>query len=128
MGLMKALKTWICDDNGNNCRWYPFATYLDPTTLKRVWEKPAGVRLHCSGQPPYDESCPAPYALTYGLSGKQPWQQLSAYYGILPGIEDWAESFANYVDPSYYPSLGLTGLVSGGIRENYVRSQINSLP
>src|SRR5258706_2748512 len=128
MGLMKALKTWICDDNGNNCRWYPFATYLDPTTLKPVWEKPAGVRLHCSGQPPYDESCPAPYALTYGLSGKQPWQPLSAYYGILPGIEDWAESFANYVDPSYYPSLGLTGLVSGGIRENYVRSQINSLP
>lgn len=124
-GLMNALGTWICDNNGNNCDWYPFARHIDPVTLEMVWERPAGVQLSCTGQPPFD--CPEPYALTYGLSGH--WlESLFQYYVILPGIEDWAESFANYIYPNYYPSIGWSGLVPDGVRETYVREQIDSLP
>ena len=126
MGLMNALGTWICDANGENCRWEPYARYLDPVTLKSTWERPAGVLLSCSGEPPLD--CPEPYALTYGLTGNR-LEGLFQYFGITPGIEDWAESFANIVYPSYYPSeKNLSGLVPGGVRESYVKTQINSLP
>lgn len=124
-GLMNALGTWICDDSGNNCEWFPYAKHIDPVSLDVIWERPAGVQLSCTGQPPFD--CPEPYALTYGLSGH--WLEgLFQYYVVLPGIEDWAESFANYIYPNYYPSIGLSGLVPNGVRESYVRKQINSLP
>ena len=123
---MRALDTWNCDQNGENCSWDPYARHVDPVTLEIVWERPAGVQLSCKGEPPFD--CPEPYALTYGLSGLQPWESIFQYYQIMPGIEDWAESFANYIYPQYYPSLGLSGLVPGGVRKSYVSKQFESLP
>jgi hypothetical protein len=126
-GLMNALDTWVCDISGNNCRWYPYAKHLDPITLDIIWEPPAGVYSGCTGEPPFTKSCPEPYALTYGFSGVQPWEGLSRYYVILPGIEDWAESFANFIYPAYYPSIGRSGLVPGGVRKNYVKKQIDLL-
>lgn len=124
---MQALGTWICDQNGGNCHWLPYAAHsVDPITHEAVWERPAGISLSCTGNPPLD--CPEPYALGYGLSGQQPWESIFRHYQITPGIEDWAESFANYVYPSYYASQRLSGLVPGGVRENYVRKQMDSLP
>ena len=66
-----------------------------------------------------DPNCPS-YASTYGQTGP-----------ILtgPGMEDWALSFEAYVYPerllNYYNQ---TALILGGVRENYVSTQINSIP
>jgi hypothetical protein len=61
--------------------------------------------------------CWIPYDFTYGggtnlLEG--------------PGWEDWADSFASYLYPGYHARSAVpqTNLVTGGIREAYVRYQI----
>jgi RHS repeat-associated protein len=124
MGLMLALDTWICDDSGQNCYWAPYAARVDETTLEIVYpEKYPGTPKMCGDEPPNSSHKVAgcekpPYAATYGgfplLTG--------------PGAEDWADSFASYVYPDFYPSRDRSCLKRGGIRENYVRKQINSLP
>jgi len=45
---------------------------------------------------------------------------------FLHNEEDWAESFANYIDPSYYLNKGSRGL--GPIRRRYVQDQIKAIP
>jgi RHS repeat-associated protein len=127
-GLLAALGTWICTEEGYNCIWYPWARHLDPVTLETDWEPPAGVKIGCTGQPPFDNNCPIPYALTYGLSGQQPWLTLAQMFRWGAGMDDWADSFASVVYPYGYPSVRYSGLVGGGIRETYVHDQISSIP
>jgi RHS repeat-associated protein len=127
-GLMKKLGTWICNTSGNNCKWYPFAHHIDPNTLESSWEMPAGVNNGCTGLPPYDSNCPEAYALTWGAGGLEPQRTIVALFEWGPGLDDWAESFANIVYPLYYLSIRRSGLVRGGIREKYVNEKIHSIP
>jgi RHS repeat-associated protein len=123
-GLMQALDTWICEDNGNNCHWAPYFSRVDEATLEIMYPEPyPGTPKKCGDEPPSPShkvsGCEEPpYAATYGgfplLTG--------------PGAEDWAESFASYVYPNFYPSRGRVGLKSGGIRETYIEQILNSLP
>jgi RHS repeat-associated protein len=108
-GLIKALDTWICDNNG--CNWHPFARHYDPETDTFIEpELPPGTMRNCTVDDIISggNGCDWPYAATYGPVGP-----------ILegPGWEDWAETFASYVYPNYYPSNGRLGLKKGGIRE-----------
>jgi hypothetical protein len=87
-------------------------TTIDP-------EVPPGTPRSCAKEGGPDPNCPS-YASTYGQTGP-----------ILtgPGMEEWALSFEAYVYPerllNYYNQ---TALVLGGVREKYVRTQINSIP
>lgn len=115
-GLMVALETWRCDESG--CQWLPFGKRYDPTTDTTTSpEVPPGTNLNCSLEEMISEvgGCRIPYAATYGLG---PWAEG-------PGWEDWAESFASYIYPSYYPDRGLVGLLP--TRNSYVRHQIDSV-
>lgn len=115
---MEALDTWICDDAGN-CGWYPYSAHVDENTLEIVYqEPPPGSVVVCSGPP--TAGCPEPYAYS------------TSYYTFGPGWEDWAESFASYVYPSYWPSRVVggpyIGLIHGGVRHAYITETINSIP
>ena len=118
-GLINSLDTWICDSDG--CNWYPFARHYDPVTDTFVEpELPPGTMVGCTvndiiaGR----NGCEWPYAATYGMG--------SLFEG--PGWEDWAESFASYVYPTFFTNQGLLGLKEGGIRETYVREKISLIP
>jgi len=117
-GLIEALGTWICDENG--CSWQPFARRYDPQTETIIQaESPPGTDRRCTEEQMLQGTggCQIPYAATYGVG---PWIEG-------PGWEDWAESFASYIYPAYWDRNHL-GLIPGGIRETYVRNQINGIP
>jgi len=119
------LGTWIYDDQ-NNCRWFPFAKQTDPNTLEiSMPEPPPGTDPYCWG---FD--CDEwPYAATYGMGVQDKYpQMIMARFGWWPGWEDWAESFAAYVYPEYFPGEKLTSLFPNGVRENYVKKAIRSIP
>ncbi len=120
MGLIQTLGTWICGGSGE-CGWYPYAKHYDPSTNSITTidpEVPPGTPLNCAKDGP-DPNCPS-YASTYGQTGP-----------ILtgPGMEDWALSFEAYVYPERLLNyFNWTALEHGGVRENYVRNQIKSIP
>ncbi len=109
-GLMRALGTITCTAIGGCGNWDPYA---NP-------EVPAGAQLQCSVDD-IKRKIPGcekePYAFTYG-SG-------SVVEG--PGREDWADSFADVIYPAYQQSENRTNLVTDGIRERYVRDQLNNV-
>ena len=120
MGLIKTLGTWICGGSGE-CGWYPYAKHYDPSTDSITTidpEVPPGTPLDCLEKSGPDPNCPS-YASTYGQTGP-----------ILtgPGMEDWGLSFVAYVYPEWLLNRGQTALEHGGVRENYVRNQIKSIP
>jgi hypothetical protein len=116
MGMMQALGTWICDEEGGNCHWAPYAARVDEQTLEVVYPEPyPGIPKKCGNDPIN------PSHLITGCQ-KQPYAATCSGFPLLtgPGAEDWAESFASYVYPNYYPRQGFLGLKTGGIREEYV--------
>ena len=107
-GLINALDTWVCDIEG--CYWLPF---IAP-------ELPPGTMVGCEVEDIItgENGCEWPYAATYGMGA----------FIEGPGWEDWAESFASYVYPTFYTNQGKLGLKEGGIRETYVREKIHLIP
>ena len=101
---------------------------VNPITLEAEYpEPPPGSDPRCWG-PPGLTPCTEPYAATYGFGGEElRWvERIFRYYGWWPGWEDWADSFASYIYPDYFPSeLGLTGL--GPIRKAYIKEQISKI-
>jgi hypothetical protein len=121
-GLMEALDTWVCHKitkGGTKfCHWDPFAKHFDPVSLSWVYPEVApGSDLKCTTN---DPACnKTAYANTYGGS--------PIFTG--PGAEDWAMSFEALVSPeSLRDYWHKTLLVSGGVRETYVHTQINAIP
>ena len=94
--------------------WDPFASSeVPPGALKGcTMEDIAKRRTGCGDKDTF------PYALTYGGGGP-------FFEG--PGWEDWADSVASYVYRDYHNSTGQTNLVSGGVRELYVRFQLEHI-
>ena len=116
LGLMQALDTWICDDQGE-CGWYPYAAHVNEETLEVPYaEAPPGSIIGCFGPP--------------GGSRPQPYAYSTSYFNFGPGWEDCEESFASYVYPNDQPSRvapggqRYTGLVQGGIRHEYIEEAI----
>ena len=121
-GLMKALGTSHCASAG--CDWFPLARQYDYLTDSIVAPEAApGTSIGCSASDISNRvsGCSVPYASTYGGTGS---------WATGPGWEDWAEAFASYVYPGFYPSQQppRVGLVRGGVRETYIRQQIAMLP
>jgi RHS repeat-associated protein len=108
-GLMNALGTLTCGGMGG-CVWNPYANA----------EVPPGAKNGCTVDDIAHKrnKCDVPYAFTYGGGG-------AFFEGA--GWEDWADSFASYIYPEYHRRVGWTNLVFGGIRQNYVRAQINNV-
>ncbi len=114
LGLMKALHSWVCDTDParNYCYWDP----------SKAIEPAPDATINCNPKQP-GAGCPrgkTPYSQTYGMP----------VLGRIiegPGWEDWAQSLAYYVYPSYDPNT--YGLEQ--TRRNYVQKQIraaNRLP
>ena len=119
LGLMQALDTWICDDQGE-CGWYPYAAHVNEESLEVSYaEAPPGSIIGCFGPP--GGGCPQPYAYS------------TSYFNFRPRLGKLAESFASYVYPSYPPSKvapggqRYTGLVQGGIRHEYIEEAMKSI-
>jgi len=122
-GLMHELNTWICDETGINCRWYPYAAKVNETTLEVTYPEPGpDSYVVCPPGPPDPkhplERCKVtPYSATYGgfplLTG--------------PGAEDWAQSFAGYVYSDYFTSQQMVGVKPGSIRYNYIQGKIHEI-
>jgi RHS repeat-associated protein len=118
-GMMEALDTWVCDDRGS-CGWNPYVPHVrvGEGPLEVVYaEPPPGSVIGCSGPP--RPGCPEPYAYS------------TSYWGFGPGWEDWAESFASNVYPSYWRTRAggpYIGLLPGGIRRDYIEEVINGIP
>jgi hypothetical protein len=107
-GLVSALGTMQCKGSlYQGCLWLPSSSS----------EIPPGTNAGCSVDDIYNHrpGCNLPYANTYGGGG--PWLEDA-------GWEDWADSFAAYLFPAYQISVGRTNLVPGGVREVYVKFQL----
>jgi hypothetical protein len=119
-GLVSALNTMQC--YGQDCIWDPSSNSevppgaLQGCTVKQIAknENSCGVISNDPAKNTY------PYAFTYGGGGP---------FIEGPGWEDWADSFADFLYPQYYQNWSprRTNLARGGIRELYVRFQIEHI-
>jgi RHS repeat-associated protein len=108
-GMMMALGTWVWSGDTGNV-WDPFSN-------AEIYPGTPIICIHPDTGPNYFQKDCMPYGATYGafplLTG--------------PGAEDWANSLAAYVYPDGFRLWDETALVSGGVREAYVRTKIQNL-
>ena len=112
-GLMSDLGTWKRGGRGQKAEWRPYP----------VPEGYPGTPKDIGDADPRALGKAVPYAATKGGGGG-----LNFVAAMLtkPGMEDWAESFACFLYPNYYPSYGRTGIRIGGIRETYIHKHIET--
>lgn len=108
-GLMQDLGTWK-KGRGGEVEWHPYP----------VPEGYPGTHQDVGDADPRALGKPVPYAATKG--GGTGLNKIATML-TRPGMEDWAESFACFLYPEYYPKYGRMGIKRGGIREKYIHKQ-----
>lgn len=79
--------------------------------------------LDCFDHPMYGEIC-----LFYiDRIKEKPPGELGGPYAGKNAMEDWADSFANYVYDQYYRRVGYKLLDTGGARERYIEKQLQAV-
>jgi hypothetical protein len=110
-GLMRDLGTWKRGRSGEKEDWHPYP----------VPEGYPGTPKDVGDADPRALGKAVPYAATKGGGGGI---NFIATMLTKPGMEDWAESFACFLYPEYYPKYGRMGIKTGGIREKYIHTRI----
>ena len=110
-GLMTDLGTWKAASRGQEPDWHPYP----------VPEGYPGTPKDIGDADPRALGKAVPYAATKGGGGGL---NIVATMLTKPGMEDWAESFACFLYPDYYPKYGRMGIRTGGIREKYIHKRI----
>jgi hypothetical protein len=110
-GLMSDLGTWKRGGRGQEAEWRPYP----------IPEGYPGTPKDVGDADPRSLGKAVPYAATKGGGGGI---NIVATMLTKPGMEDWAESFACFLYPDYYPKYGRMGIRTGGIREKYIHKRI----